>query len=75
MLAPDITEQIEAMAERMVGPEAYALDALPEVVKALNAAQELIKVEMLSRIAHGSISSGAVATGFGLACSLEDHPQ
>jgi hypothetical protein len=60
MLVPDVTEQIEVITSRMVGPEGYALDALLEVAKALGEAEELIKVEMLGRIANDAKPSGAV---------------
>jgi hypothetical protein len=61
MLVPDITQTVEAIADRMVGSaEGLSLDALLEVAKAFNEGEERIKVEMLGRIASGAHPSDAV---------------
>jgi hypothetical protein len=55
-----IIEQIGAVAWRVAHPEDYSLEELLEVAKALAEAEELIKVEMLSRLADGTHPSDAV---------------
>jgi hypothetical protein len=57
-----IIEQVGEIAWRVAHPENYALDDLLKVVRALAEAEELIKVEMLSRVAEGTHPSDAVVT-------------
>ena len=57
MLVPEVTEEVEAIADRMIAPEAGYAFALWEVAQAMHEAPECIEVEMLARIAHGSMPS------------------
>jgi hypothetical protein len=74
MLAPDITEQIEAINERLVEP-----GLVPSHPSGGRGGAELGSRADQGRDAEPhysrSILSGAVATGLGLACCLQDHPQ
>ena len=66
MLVPEVTEEVEAIADRMIAPEAGYAFALWEVAQAMHEAAERIEVEMLTRIAHGWMPSEEVARGLGL---------
>lgn len=68
MLVPALTDEVWLITNRMLDPRGpgYALDALWEVAQAMNEAAEMIKVEMLARIANGSHPSNEVARGMGL---------
>ena len=57
MLVPEVTEEVEAIADRVIAPEDGYAFALWEVAQAMHEAPERIEVEMLARIAHGSMPS------------------
>jgi hypothetical protein len=51
--------QIEAIADRTLGPEGYSLATLREVSKALCQASARIEVEIMERVASSSFKGDA----------------